>query len=177
MWECCLKRFSCFSLYSHRWKLCQHCLRQPFMTWTILALPTSFSSIQVKTKKQKVYSRLGNDNQVQFWLFGLFGYSNLKYFNFGWDLEYESTRAPKARAKVDTFGIEESREFLCTLQAHYVFCMHLWDVIIHIWSYFKYPSTIKSASISLHFHFLVKFHKKIKIWQRLAAMFVEGCLK
>ena len=54
-----------------------------------------------------------------------------------------------------TFGIEEIREFLCTLQAHYVFCMHLWDVIIHIWSYFKYPSTIKSASISLHFHFFI----------------------
>ena len=89
--------FSCFSLYSHRWKLCQHCLRQPFMTWTILALPTSFSSIQVKTKKQKVYSRLGNDNQVQFWLFG---YSNLKYFNYGWDLEYESTRAPNARGRI-----------------------------------------------------------------------------
>ena len=31
-----------------------------------------------------------------------------------------------------TFGIEEIREILCTLQAHYVFCMHLWDVIIHI---------------------------------------------
>ena len=30
------------------------------------------------------------------------------------------------------FGIEEIREILCTLQAHYVFCMHLWDVIIHI---------------------------------------------
>ena len=54
-----------------------------------------------------------------------------------------------------TFGIEESREFLCTLQAHYVFCMHLWDVIIHIWSYFKYPSTIIPASISLHFRFFI----------------------
>ena len=30
------------------------------------------------------------------------------------------------------FGIEEIREILCTLQVHYVFCMHLWDVIIHI---------------------------------------------
>ena len=45
--------FSCFSLYSHRWKLCQHCLRQPFMTWTILALPTSSSSIQVKHNELK----------------------------------------------------------------------------------------------------------------------------
>ena len=51
-----------------------------------------------------------------------------------WNLEMEDLKicAQHYATILKNFGIEEIREILCTLQAHYVFCMHLWDVIIHI---------------------------------------------
>ena len=53
-----------------------------------------------------------------------------------------------------TFGIEESREFLCTLQKPTMFFVCIFGMLSFIFGpILNILPTIKSASLSLHFHF------------------------
>ena len=57
--------------------------------------------------------------------------------------------------KSKTFGIEETREFLCPLETHWTPESLTWDVIIHIRSDFKHPPTIMASSLHYIFVFFI----------------------